>query len=1183
MRNLKWRIAAVFALLPTVFGQLTSANAADAAPTATTYPVVVVSDELVAGNSVSLTAPDWVGTPAPTVTSQWYSCANDVATAGDILPAGCLAISGATSNSFTLTNSQKAKYLVVGSFAANSQTGNTPVARYSATTTVAVQAAPALKPAVLGSNSTVRFTSATAAKANSKYSVDLTGWVTATSYTYKWYRCDQAVRAGTTAPSGCDEIVGATAASYVVTASDVDKVVTSFVTAQNGTTNIASIRIASDTAVMQAPVNSAPASVFAGQIVVGRTVTAIDGTWLASPSPTFTYQWYSCTAAVAAAAVKNAKCAVIAGATNSNYLVSATDNNKFLVVQVKAVNAANTSAPVSSFSASSSKVLSAPANTVQPKLAFTQTTASGQPIVGSSISVVPGTWTGNPAPTKTYQWYYCDSAVASGLVEVPSGCTLIDGANGTSITATLAMQGKFVIAKEIATNPADTKSAVTASDAYVQTKPLFGTDPVISGTAESGGTLSVSSGASSVGGSPTESYTWAKCATAQVAAAAIPVGCTVIAGKIGSTIDLDTSLEGYFLVARVTLTNAAGQTVRTSASSAQITGSLVNVQISKPSSTKGSVQLSIPVEANDGTWTGFPQPTFEYAWYRCSSLVTEKADSIPAGCEPINGATSKTYTPVSADAAKYLSVKVVAVQGSARVSVWSPTSYQVLEAPSFLGSPAVGNQHVVGGANLVPAIGSIRGTSDPQIDYAWYRCSAPVADDSAALAVGCSIIGGATSASYAFTNSDVGKYVLASITLTNELGVAKRFTSSSQLVNVAPVNLTIAAPTSATNPAKVGVQLTEGADTWSGNPAATFSRQWFRCDTQQRVKALDVPPGCTAIGGQILETYTPTTADSGKFLLVAVRGFNEHGSQTVYSPSTPDIAEAPRFNRGPILNNLRDKGRLLEVVVAETAGWPTPARSYRWFRCDNYVDGIGAVIPAGCNPIVGFVGSTYRLTNVDIQKYIVVEFKLKNSVGEVTKYSSSSLQIRQIPEIADSVSITGNQWVGQKLNAIGIAVTGFPAPVTTLQWLRCASGTVDYRTCAIAASGTDSYVLKVADRGSQIVLKVTATNEAGVTTVTSLPTLEINMAPKLVSLYPTPTGTDDADNEARAATTLTAFEGIWDASPAVNPLTGYAYQWYSCTLRHPVSSTVIPPDCTPIKGQITPNYLVKATDKEKFL
>src|SRR4030095_10069635 len=50
--------------------------------------------------------------------------------------------------------------------------------------------------------------------------------------------------------------------------------------------------------------------------------------------------------------------------------------------------------------------LAAPANTAVP-------TISGTGQAGATLTATSGTWTGNPAPTLSYQWRRCDSAGAT--------------------------------------------------------------------------------------------------------------------------------------------------------------------------------------------------------------------------------------------------------------------------------------------------------------------------------------------------------------------------------------------------------------------------------------------------------------------------------------------------------------------------------------------------------------------------------------------------------------------------------------------------------------------------------------------------------------------------------------------------------------------------------------------------
>ena len=1165
------------------------------APVADAAPAITANGELVVGNSVYSSSVSWSRAVSADISYKWYLCNDRVSSPAATLAAGCTVIAGASDLGLTLVNTYKSKYLMVGSFAKNSATGTSTVASYSASTATRVVPAPAIKATVNGTGSTLKFTTAKSAKLNSKLTVDLTGWVTATAYAYKWFRCDQAQLAGESAPTGCAEIVGATSASYVVTAADVDKYVTGFVSAKNGTTQVAAARIAAATVTMQAPVNTVAPSVFGTPVAIGRSISAINGTWSASPAPEFSYQWYSCSVAVAAAKVKNAKCVALAGATSQSYEIASNQLNKFLVVEVRATNSTNTDKPVSFFSASSAKVMAGPVNTAAPEVTAASTTNSGQPIVGTQVNVTPGTWTGTPTPTKTYQWYLCDDQVNTPGDSVAAGCSELSA--GTSVTTTLNMQGKFLLVAETAENAVSSVTKFSASTAAVQTKPIFDTDPSISGTARSGEILSVTSGASNVGGTPNGTYAWAKCSSAQVAGNAFGNGCQIIAGETGSSITLDSDQEGSYVVARVTLSNSAGTTVRTSAGSAQVTGGLINVSLPAPRSSNGLVQLGTAVSAQNGTWTGFPAPTFQYQWYRCNDANTAKTDSAVTGCSPISQATSSTYTPILADSGKYLEVKVTANQSNDSVSIWSPTSNQVLETPSFTGNPSTGSQHVLGGPRLTVILDGIRGVSDPTLTYAWYRCTSEVSQSTASLPAACKEIKGFTESSYLFVSEDVGKYVLALVTLTNELGTAKRFTSSSDLVNSAPANTVALAPTPATSPAQTGVVLTARSGTWVGNPTPEYHYQWYRCDTKQTQSSIEAPAGCVAINDQVGDTYTPTSDDSGKFVIVRVQGYNLYGNSIIFTPSTSDIYEVPSFIRGPSQNNKRVRDETVSLTGTATKGWPTPIENFQWYRCTSQIDTAPASVPAGCTKIAGATNSSYLIVQADVRNYLLLEEKIWNAVGSVTKYTTSTRQIQQKPEIAPTSAVDGYQWVGEQLTAVGVSVTGFPEPTTTIQWQRCISSFF-CQDISLPATPQDSsqplatgnlYNLIVADRSSSIRVKITANNGVGSAVVSySTPTAAIGMLPALAmtnsapitELNPPRVTDNDPDGEVRAATTVSASPGTWDATPAVDEGTGFSYKWYVCLTKHTTIAPVPWPDCTAVSAATDGKSTYQALGKD---
>ena len=92
-----------------------------------------------------------------------------------------------------------------------------------------------------------------------------------------------------------------------------------------------------------------------GISTVGKTLTAAKGTWTGFPTPTFTFQWYACSAAVTAArATVPATCKKITGATRSTFKLTAAQRNKYVAVLVTGTTAGTT--PTTWLSKSTAKV-----------------------------------------------------------------------------------------------------------------------------------------------------------------------------------------------------------------------------------------------------------------------------------------------------------------------------------------------------------------------------------------------------------------------------------------------------------------------------------------------------------------------------------------------------------------------------------------------------------------------------------------------------------------------------------------------------------------------------------------------------------------------------------------------------------------------------------------------------------
>jgi hypothetical protein len=111
-----------------------------------------------------------------------------------------------------------------------------------------------------------------------------------------------------------------------------------------------------------------------------------------------------------------------------------------------------------------------------------------------------------------------------------------------------------------------------------------------------------------------------------------------------------------------------------------------------------------PVTTTNGAWGG--APTFAYAWLRCDA----------AGCAPIAGAASSSYTPSAADVGSTLRSRVTATQGGRSASSDSTPSGPVAAAPT--NGPGGGPLDGPGGG---PGGGSAGDTTGPTAKLALKR------------------------------------------------------------------------------------------------------------------------------------------------------------------------------------------------------------------------------------------------------------------------------------------------------------------------------------------------------------------------------------------------------------------------------------------------------------------------------
>ena len=223
-----------------------------------------------------------------------------------------------------------------------------------------------------------------------------------------------------------------------------------------------------------------------------------------------------------------------------------------------------------------------PVNTAAPTIA-------GSATQGQTLTATTGTWTGTPAPTTTYQWQDCNSSGTS--------CTNIAGATGSTYTLTPSDVGQAIDVVQTATNTLGVAPAPSAPTAVVTGAPLNSGLPLVSGTAQQGQSLSVTSGSWSGYPAPSFSYQWEDCNSSGSS-------CSNITGAAASSYTLAGSDVGSTVRAVVTATNGSGAVAATSSQTAVV---LIEAPFNTVApSVSGTVQQGQTLTASSGTWTYSP-------------------------------------------------------------------------------------------------------------------------------------------------------------------------------------------------------------------------------------------------------------------------------------------------------------------------------------------------------------------------------------------------------------------------------------------------------------------------------------------------------------------------------------------------------------------------------------------------
>ena len=160
---------------------------------------------------------------------------------------------------------------------------------------------------------------------------------------------------------------------------------------------------------------------------------------------------------------------------------------------------------------------------------------------------------------------------------------------------------------------------------------------------------------------------------------------------------------------------------------------------------------------------------------------------------------------------------------------------------------------------------------------------------------------------------------------------------------------------------------------------------------------------------------------------------------------------------------------------------------YHWYRCTSASSIVQVGLPSGCTFITRDVGASYAIQTADIGAWLRVQVRVRGDGGKASLFSATSARVGAKP-----VSINARPpRVSNGLAAAGSALAATRGqwtngPVTyAYQWYRCTKAgvrnprTIPAACTAITGATSKTYVVRAADRGSFLRVRVTATGVTG--------------------------------------------------------------------------------------------------------
>jgi hypothetical protein len=212
---------------------------------------------------------------------------------------------------------------------------------------------------------------------------------------------------------------------------------------------------------------------------------------------------------------------------------------------------------------------------------------------------------------------------------------------------------------------------------------------------------------------------------------------------------------------------------------------------------------------------------------------------------------------------------------------------------------------------------------------------------------------------------------------------------------------------------------------------------------------------------------------------------------TAVASAAPPVNTAP-----PTITGTPTVG---QTLTAENGTWSNNPTSfaYQWRRCNGGGN--------ACVSVANGTQKTYTLVGADAGRTIRIQVTATNSDGSASAQSAQTAAVAPVgssaaPKNTSLPTIGGTARVGQQLTGSEGSWSGSP-DAYAFQWQRCDADTV--RCSNVLNASAKTYLVRLADLGYRVRLRVTARNEKGSATANSALTAIVGPAATITNKRPT--------------------------------------------------------------------------------